>query len=135
MGGRIVVDVTDLSAGPTKSRLGVSKVDNIGVTTDARSSTSMTTIATASSSDGVDASISKVIAEVTSDKAPPAEIPQHVSRRRLIITSFWAIVLLLGFPIWYQTTAVYRAALPLQLMTDWAEGRVRFLRLHIQLIR
>lgn len=85
----------------------------------------MTTIATAAvTSDDGPTKLAKTVAEAAKTKSPPQETPQHVQRRRLIILSLWAIVLAIGLPIWYHTTAVYRAVLPLQLMTDWAEGRV-----------
>jgi phosphatidylinositol glycan class S len=58
-------------------------------------------------------------------EAPP-ERPESVALRRLVIFSFWAIVLFLGLPIWWRTTAIYRAKLPLSQMMDWAEGRVRW---------
>jgi phosphatidylinositol glycan class S len=86
----------------------------------------MTTIATAAvTSDDDQTSLSKTVAEAARTKTPPQETPQHVRRRRLIILSLWAIVLAIGLPVWYHTTAVYRAVLPLQSMTDWAEGKVR----------
>jgi len=85
----------------------------------------MTTIATAAvPSDADQTKVSEVVAEAARTIAPPQESRQHVQRRRLIILFLWAIVLAIGLPIWYNTTAVYRAVLPLQLMTDWAEGRV-----------
>ncbi|KAA8614875.1 GPI transamidase component PIG-S [Pyrenophora tritici-repentis] len=49
---------------------------------------------------------------------------QSLLLRRLSIASFWAVVVFLGLPIWLKTTAIYRAELPLQEMTDWAEGKV-----------
>lgn len=58
-------------------------------------------------------------------KEPPPESPQSFRIRSLVIVSFWAIVLLLGLPVWWQTTAIYRARLPLNQMMDWADGRVR----------
>jgi len=85
----------------------------------------MTTLATAAiPTDDDSTKLSKTVLEASRVKTPPQETPQHVQRRRLIILSLWAIVLAIGLPIWYHTTAVYRAVLPLQLMTDWAEGRV-----------
>jgi phosphatidylinositol glycan class S len=62
---------------------------------------------------------------VRSPKSPPPESAESIWLRRLAVLSFWAVVLLLGLPIWLKTTAIYRAELPLQQMTDWAEGRVR----------
>ena len=57
-------------------------------------------------------------------KDPPPEKPESVRMRTLVVFSFWSIVLLLGLPIWWKTTNIYRAPLPLNQMTDWAEGRV-----------
>ncbi|KAH5065432.1 hypothetical protein HBI55_138040 [Parastagonospora nodorum] len=61
---------------------------------------------------------------VRSQKLPPPEPSESIWLRRLAILSFWSVVVFLGLPIWLKTTAVYRAELPLQDMTDWAEGRV-----------
>jgi phosphatidylinositol glycan class S len=57
-------------------------------------------------------------------KSPPPEHPESIWRRRYIILSFWAVVIFLGLPIWWKTTTVYRASLPLQQMLDWADGNV-----------
>ncbi|KAI0450559.1 phosphatidylinositol-glycan biosynthesis class S protein [Xylaria acuta] len=56
-------------------------------------------------------------------KPPPPEQESHVIRRSLIIASFWLVVLCLGIPIWWKTTSIYRASLPLDQMTDWANGK------------
>lgn len=55
----------------------------------------------------------------------PPETAEAVRTRRWVIFSFWAIALFLGLPIWWKTTTVYRAKLPLDQMMDWADGRVR----------
>jgi phosphatidylinositol glycan class S len=57
---------------------------------------------------------------------PPPETKESLWLRRLSILSFWAVVVFLGLPIWLKTTAIYRAELPLQDMTNWAEGKVGF---------
>ncbi|KAH6877969.1 phosphatidylinositol-glycan biosynthesis class S protein [Alternaria rosae] len=57
-------------------------------------------------------------------KQPPPETKESLWLRRLSILSFWVVVVFLGLPIWLKTTAIYRAELPLQEMTDWAEGKV-----------
>lgn len=57
-------------------------------------------------------------------KEPPPEKPSDIRRRTLVIFSFWLIVLLLGLPIWWHTTAIPRANLPLDAMMDWADGKV-----------
>jgi phosphatidylinositol glycan class S len=60
----------------------------------------------------------------SSKKEPPPEKPKDVFIRRSVIASFWAIIIFLGLPIWWKTTAIYRASLPLDQMMDWADGRV-----------
>lgn len=57
-------------------------------------------------------------------KQPPPESPEHAIRRIYIILSFWAVVIFLGLPIWWRTTTIYRAKLPLQEMMEWADGKV-----------
>ncbi|KAL2163612.1 hypothetical protein VTH06DRAFT_5670 [Thermothelomyces fergusii] len=56
-------------------------------------------------------------------KPPPPEKPSDVRRRSHIILSFWLIVVCLGLPIWWKTTTIYRADLPLQEMLDWSDGK------------
>ncbi|KAF3065753.1 GPI transamidase component PIG-S like protein [Daldinia childiae] len=56
-------------------------------------------------------------------KQPPPEKPEDIHRRSYIVASFWFIVLFLGLPIWWKTTTIYRADLPLNQMMDWADGR------------
>lgn len=57
-------------------------------------------------------------------KQPPPERPKSIKTRGLVILSFWAVVILLGLPVWLWTTSIYRANLPLQEMLDWADGKV-----------
>lgn len=57
-------------------------------------------------------------------QGPPAEAKESLWSRRYVILSFWLVAALLGLPVWLKTTAIYRAELPLQTMTDWAEGKV-----------
>ncbi|KAF2814637.1 GPI transamidase component PIG-S [Mytilinidion resinicola] len=59
----------------------------------------------------------------TANLQPWPEGKDAILTRRLVILSFWAIVLCLGLPVWWKTTAIYRADLPLQVMNDWAEGK------------
>ncbi|KAI9834694.1 MAG: GPI transamidase component [Phylliscum demangeonii] len=56
-------------------------------------------------------------------KTAPPEPAEHVRRRGYIILSFWAVIILLGLPIWRWTTSIYRATLPVGEMTEWAEGK------------
>jgi phosphatidylinositol glycan class S len=58
-------------------------------------------------------------------KEPPPEKPSEARRRTQIILSFWFIVFFLGLPIWWKTTSIYRADLPLDRMLQWANGKVR----------
>jgi hypothetical protein len=57
-------------------------------------------------------------------KEPPPEKPEHIRMRSYVLVSFWAIIIFLGLPIWWRTTTIYRANLPLDQMMDWADGRV-----------
>ena len=57
---------------------------------------------------------------------PPPESPDGVRVRSLVIFSFWAIVIFLGLPVWWWTTSIYRARLPLHEMMDWADGKVSY---------
>lgn len=68
-----------------------------------------------------------VVEAVNVKKTPPPESAQNIWTRRMVILSFWAVALLLGMPIWWKTTEVYRASLPISQMTDWAEGKVSML--------
>lgn len=67
--------------------------------------------------------------EAGAKKLAPPEKPSDVRRRSHIILSFWLIVLCLGLPIWWKTTTIYRADLPLQEMLAWSDGKVRSTRL------
>jgi Phosphatidylinositol-glycan biosynthesis class S protein len=40
-----------------------------------------------------------------------------------VVASVWAVVLL-GLPLWWKTTAVYRAQLPFSQIDSWAERKV-----------
>lgn len=63
-------------------------------------------------------------AAAASPKEPPPEKESDSRRRTSVILSFWLIVLLLGLPIWWKTTTIYRANLPLDGMLEWADGKV-----------
>lgn len=58
-------------------------------------------------------------------KSPPPDTPENARIRCLVVASFWGVVLLLGLPLWWLTTSIYRAPLPLKEMQGWASGRVR----------
>lgn len=57
-------------------------------------------------------------------KAPPVETSESIRMRILVLASFWAVVILLGLPVWIWTTSIHRARLPLQDMLEWADGKV-----------
>ncbi|KAJ4286299.1 GPI transamidase component [Kalmusia sp. IMI 367209] len=57
-------------------------------------------------------------------RQPPPETQKSLWVRRTVIASFWAVVVFLGLPVWWKTTAIYRAELPLQDMTAWADAKV-----------
>lgn len=73
---------------------------------------------------GDDDAPANAVSVASKKKEPPPETPENVRLRAFVILSFWAIVLFLGLPIWWRTTAIYRAKLPLDQMMDWADGRV-----------
>ena len=57
-------------------------------------------------------------------KQPPPETAESIWTRTRIVLSFWAVILLLGLPMWWKTTSIYRAQLPFQEMLDWDQGTV-----------
>lgn len=57
-------------------------------------------------------------------KNPPPESIENIRTRSHVILSFWAIVIFLGLPIWWWTTSIHRARLPLRDMLEWADGKV-----------
>ena len=61
---------------------------------------------------------------IASKKQPPPESTEEVRTRGLVILSFWAIVIFLGLPLWWWTTSIPRARLPLHQMLAWADGKV-----------
>jgi phosphatidylinositol glycan class S len=58
-------------------------------------------------------------------RAPPSETPAAAQTRFRVIAAFWAVIIFFGFPIWWKTTSIYRASLPIEEMVDWADGKVR----------
>jgi hypothetical protein len=73
---------------------------------------------------GEDEAPANAVSVATKKKEPPPEKPESIRLRALVIFSFWVIILVVGVPIWWKTTTIYRASLPLDQMKDWAEGRV-----------
>lgn len=71
-----------------------------------------------------DANYKLASSPATAQKEPPPEAPNSIKTRGLVILSFWAVVILLGLPVWIWTTSIHRAGLPLQDMLDWADGKV-----------
>ncbi|KAG9785195.1 hypothetical protein KCU88_g2563, partial [Aureobasidium melanogenum] len=66
--------------------------------------------------------VAPVASRATTTRQPPPEKPEAASLRTRVVLSFWAVILLLGVPTWWQTTSIYRANLPLQDMLNWADG-------------
>ncbi|KAF7590476.1 GPI transamidase component [Aspergillus hancockii] len=62
--------------------------------------------------------------ETGARRLPPPEHPQGVQTRFRVIAAFWAVIIFLGFPIWWKTTSIYRARLPIQDMVEWADGKI-----------
>lgn len=58
-------------------------------------------------------------------KQPPPESSRSIRSRALVIFSFWAVAIFLGLPTWWWTTSIHRARLPLEVMLDWADGKVK----------
>ena len=71
-----------------------------------------------------DANYKLASSPATAQKEPPPETPNSIKTRALVILSFWAVVILLGLPVWIWTISIHRASLPLQSMLDWADGKV-----------
>ncbi len=63
-------------------------------------------------------------ASTTARKQPPPEKPSDIRTRTWVVISFWLLVVFLGLPIWWHTTTIYRANLPLDEMLEWADGKV-----------
>jgi GPI-anchor transamidase subunit S len=62
--------------------------------------------------------------ETNAIKRPPPERPETIQAKSLVVFSFWAVVVFLGLPVWWWTTSIHRASLPVQEMLDWADGKV-----------
>ncbi|KAJ5994315.1 hypothetical protein N7451_010039 [Penicillium sp. IBT 35674x] len=59
----------------------------------------------------------------SAQRVPPSETPEATQTRFRVIAAFWAVIIFLGFPIWWKTTSIYRAHLPIQEMVDWDDGK------------
>lgn len=64
------------------------------------------------------------IPQSTTARVPPPETSETTHTRFYVIAAFWAVIVFLGFPLWWQTTSIYRAHLPIQDMVDWDDGKV-----------
>lgn len=62
----------------------------------------------------------------SAQQVPPPESQVAIQTRFRVLAAFWAVIIFLGFPIWWKTTSIYRAHLPIQEMVDWADGKVQF---------
>ncbi|RDW89741.1 hypothetical protein BP6252_01773 [Coleophoma cylindrospora] len=62
------------------------------------------------------------VVAATKRKEPPPETLGSIHLRTTVILSFWAIIVFFGLPLWWKTTAIYRADLPLDEMMDWDKG-------------
>jgi phosphatidylinositol glycan class S len=56
--------------------------------------------------------------------ALPPEKTEAIRTRTKVILAFWVVIIFFGLPMWWKTTSVYRASLPLDEMMSWAEGKV-----------
>lgn len=57
-------------------------------------------------------------------RVPAPEKPETIKTRSKVIAAFWFVIIFFGFPIWWKTTSIYRARLPIEEMVDWADGKV-----------
>ena len=71
-----------------------------------------------------DANFKLASSPATAQKQPPPESPKSMKTRGFVILSFWAVIILIGLPVWLWTTSIHRASLPLRNMLDWADGKV-----------
>ena len=67
-------------------------------------------------------------------KQAPPEKQSDIRRRTYVVLSFWALIIFVGLPIWWNTTAIYRAHLPLSSMIEWADGKVRYLPEKLEIV-
>ncbi|KAI0859655.1 phosphatidylinositol-glycan biosynthesis class S protein [Xylaria cubensis] len=113
-----------MSSSAVRSRKDASALSEAEATTTAtlpeRDATTTATIPSGSESTTTTTTVTKPKSKF---KPPPPEQESHIFRRSLIIASFWLLVLCLGIPIWWKTTSIYRASLPLNQMMDWANGK------------
>ena len=63
--------------------------------------------------------------DAVTKKGSPPERPQDVQLRSIVVLSFWALILFVGVPMWWQTTSIHRAQLPLPEMLRWSDGQVQ----------
>ncbi|CEJ55722.1 Putative Glycosyl Phosphatidyl Inositol 17 [Penicillium brasilianum] len=65
----------------------------------------------------------KADSQPSAQRVPPPETSEAIQTRFRVIAAFWAVIVFLGFPIWWKTTSIYRAHLPIRDMADWADGK------------
>lgn len=58
------------------------------------------------------------MAKPAANSGPPPEKPAETRMRSLIIVAFWVVIVFLGLPMWWKTTSIYRADLPLDEMSS-----------------
>ncbi|KAI9729574.1 MAG: GPI transamidase component [Cirrosporium novae-zelandiae] len=63
------------------------------------------------------------VASTPTTKKPPPESAESIRTRTCVILTFWVVIIFLGLPIWWKTTSIYRARLPLHDMMEWADGK------------
>ena len=96
------------------------------------SSNAVVAAATAADAVSVAANDGSVPTPAKARKQPPLEQPEAVRLRTWVIVAFWALIVLVGLPMWWQTTSIYRASLPIVGMLAWSEGKVRDVTLPLQ---
>lgn len=60
---------------------------------------------------------------ITELELPPPSPYQDITARRIIVASFWT-VLLLGIPFWWNTTTIERLSLPGNEVQSWVQAGV-----------
>lgn len=58
------------------------------------------------------------------EKTPAPRSAVQGKGSNAILFAFWAVVVLLGVPLWLWTTSIHRANLPMESMNEWSNGKV-----------